>query len=331
MKKGLISGLAAYLGVKDHHKNSGLITAEEQQFFKFIAQYGRTYGTKAEYDYRLAVFTQRLAEIEEHNSQNGMTSTVGINKFSDWTTEEIKRLNGLKKQQTQPEDRTEAFSTENLADEIDWRSLGGVTPVKDQGQCGSCWSFSTTGAMEGAHFVASGELLSLSESNLVDCSWLNHGCNGGLMDLAFMYAEKHPLETEQDYPYKPSTGLFACKYDKSKGKVKVTTYKDVPRSSADQLKAALNVAPVSVGIQADQPVFHHYTGGIINSSSCGTSIDHGVLAVGYGKDAETNQEYYIVKNSWGADWGENGFVRIAIQDGSGICGIQLQASQPTTN
>merc|ERR1719498_1456790 len=91
---------------------------------------------------------------------------------------------------------------------IDWRKKGGVTPVKNQGQCGSCWSFSTTGAMEGAHFVATGNLLSLSESNLVDCSWLNHGCNGGLMDLAFQYAESHALETEADYPYKASTGIF---------------------------------------------------------------------------------------------------------------------------
>lgn len=319
MKKGIISGLATYLGLKDHkghHEQSGLISAEENQFFKFIAQYGRTYGTKAEYDFRLQVFTEKLAEIAKHNSENGMTSSVGINKFADWTKDEIKRLNGLKKMETKPDEREEVFSTENLADEIDWRSKGGVTPVKDQGQCGSCWSFSTTGSMEGAHFVATGELVSLSESNLVDCSWLNHGCNGGLMDLAFMYAEKHPLESEEDYPYKASTGWFACKYDKSKGKVGVQTYKDVPKGSAEQLKAALNVAPVSIGIQADQPVFHLYTGGIINSESCGTSIDHGVLAVGYGTDAETNQEYYIVKNSWGADWGENGFVRIAVKDGS---------------
>jgi C1A family cysteine protease len=254
---------------------------------------------------------------------------MGVNKFSDLTDFEIKQMNGLKIDNN-TENRTEIFSEENLADSIDWRSKGAVTPVKDQGQCGSCWAFSTTGSMEGAHFVASGNLLSLSESNLVDCSWLNHGCNGGLMNLAFMYAESHPLESEADYPYTPSTGVLACKYNKSKGQVQVKTYKDVTRSSASQLKAALNVAPVSVGIQADQPVFHHYTGGIITSSSCGTSIDHGVLAVGYGTD-QSGQEYYIVKNSWGSDWGEQGFVRIGVEEGSGICGIQLQASQPTTN
>jgi C1A family cysteine protease len=182
--------------------------------------------------------------------------------------------------------------------------------------------------MEGAHFVATGELLSLSESNLVDCSWLNHGCNGGLMDLAFQYAESHPLETEADYPYKASTGLFACKYDKKKGKVAVTSYVDVPKNSASQFKAALNKGPVAIAIQADQPAFMYYTGGII-TSGCGTQLDHGVLAVGYG--VENGQEYYIVKNSWGPDWGEEGFVRIGVQDGNGICGIHMSASQPLTN
>jgi C1A family cysteine protease len=317
------------LGQNEHNPTSDLITAEEFQFFKYIAEYGKTYGTKAEYNFRLNLFSQRLAMVEEFNSRNGETSTIGINKFSDWTNEEIRRLMGLKEQETKVEPRFKEFDTEGIASNIDWRELGGVTPVKNQGHCGSCWSFSTTGAMEGAHFAATGELLSLSESNLVDCSWLNHGCNGGLMDLAFMYAESHPLETEADYPYTPSTGIFACKYDKKKGKVAVKTYHDVPRDSAAQLKAALNVAPVSIGIQADQPVFHYYTGGIITSADCGTTIDHGVLAVGYG--VENGQEYYIVKNSWGSDWGENGFVRIGVKDGEGICGIHKQASQPTTN
>ena len=306
-----------------------IMTEEEYQFMGFITKYGRSYATKSEYNFRLAQFTKRLQEIEEHNSQDGMTSTVGINKFADYSNEEIKKMNGLKPMETKPEERPYEFSEEDIADAIDWRTKGAVTPVKNQGHCGSCWAFSTTGSIEGAHHLATGNLVSFSESNLVDCSWLNHGCNGGLMDLAFMYAEKHPLMTEADYPYHPSSGLFACKYKKEKGVAKVTTYKDVQRGSASQLKAALNVGPVSVGIEADKPVFHAYTGGIINSTSCGTQMDHGVLAVGYG--TENGQEYYIVKNSWGADWGEKGFVRIAIADGAGICGIQNSASQPTTD
>jgi C1A family cysteine protease len=184
--------------------------------------------------------------------------------------------------------------------------------------------------MEGAHFVATGELLSLSESNLVDCSWLNHGCNGGMMDLAFRYAESNPLETEAEYPYVAKTGLFACKYKKDLGKVQVKSYVDVPRQNPDQLKAALAKGPVSVAIEADKPVFQQYKSGVITSAACGTSLDHGVLAVGWGTDA-TAGDYFIVKNSWSAAWGDNGFVKIGAASGAGICGINSQPSYPVTN
>jgi C1A family cysteine protease len=294
----------------------------------FMAKYGKTYGTVEEYQFRFNEFQKKLAFIEEHNSQNGQTSTVGINLFSDWTAEEMKKLNGFKPNKDAI-NNTVYHNPTNLADSIDWRTKGAVTPVKNQGQCGSCWSFSTTGAMEGAHFIKTGELVSLSEQNLVDCSWLNHGCNGGSMDLAFMYTQKHPLETESDYPYTAKSGLFSCKYDKSKGVVSATSHVDVPKNSPEQLKAALMKGPVSVAIEADKPVFQQYTGGILTGSACGTQLDHGVLAVGYGSD--NGQEYYIVKNSWSAAWGDNGYIKIGIEDGAGVCGIQMSAAQPATN
>ena len=308
--------------------SSTLISDQENQFFRYIAEYGKTYGTKEEYNFRLQVFADRLAEIEQINAENG-TSTVGLNQFADWTKEEMKKLNGFKPMATATEKQYREFDTSNLADSIDWRAKGAVTPVKDQGQCGSCWAFSTTGSLEGAHFMATGNLVSLSESNLVDCSLANQGCNGGMMDLAFKYAERHPLMTEADYPYKPKTGPFACKYKKDKGVVTVKNFDDVKVDSADQLKAALNEGPVSVAIEADQTIFQMYTGGVITSADCGTQLDHGVLAVGYG--VENGQEYYIVKNSWGPNWGDNGYVKLGVQDGAGICGIQMQPSIPHTN
>jgi len=304
-----------------------MMTAEDYKFMSFVSEEGRSYGTVAEYNFRADIFKKRIAEHEAHNSSVESTSTMGVNFLTDRTEDEIKKLLGFKASTEARKEGT--FNSTGLADSVDWRTKGAVTPVKNQGQCGSCWSFSTTGALEGAHFVKTGDLVSLSEQNLVDCSWLNHGCNGGSMDLAFLYTESHKLETEAAYPYTAKSGLFACKYNKKIGQVGATTYVDVPRKSTDALKAAIALGPVSVAIEADQNVFHQYTGGIISGTSCGTSLDHGVLAVGYG--VENGTEFYIVKNSWTSSWGEQGYVRIGVENGAGVCGIQMSAAQPTTN
>jgi C1A family cysteine protease len=147
------------------------------------------------------------------------------------------------------------------------------------------------------------------------------------MSLAFEYAEDFAIETEADYPYKGRDGI--CQFVSAKGNVKATSYKNVQARSSDQLKAAINLGPTSVSIEADRNVFQGYTGGVLNSSLCGTNLDHGVLAVGYG--TEGGQEYYLVKNSWGPDWGLNGFIKIAVTPGAGVCGIQLDSSYPNTN
>jgi len=289
-------------------------------YMKYVSEYGKSYGTKAEFEFRLDQFKNTMAKMAAHNMENSHQSTVGLNQFSDWTDAEYKRLLGYKGKTVAGE--AEVLDTSNLADGVNWVTKGAVTAVKNQGQCGSCWAFSTTGSVEGAMFLSTGTLQSFSEQQLVDCSKNgNMGCNGGLMDYAFKYIESNPLMLESDYQYTARDG--SCKYVSSKGVGKVKSYKDVSRdSSGSQLKAALAKGPVSVAIEADQFVFQGYTSGVI-THGCGTNLDHGVLAVGYG--TESGQDYFLVKNSWGASWGANGYVKIAPSQ----CGITMSASYPT--
>ena len=304
---------------------SELMTEADYKFMDFVTQHGRSFGTVAEYNFRFGIFRENLAKIEAHNAA-GLTWTLGVNHLTDRTPEELKKMNGFQATGYTAENVT-LLNTDNLAADVDWRTKGAVTAVKNQGQCGSCWSFSTTGALEGMHQIASGQLLSLSEQQLVDCSLLNHGCNGGSMALAFLYAESHPLETESDYPYVAKTSLLACKYKKDLGKVAPKSFAQVAAQSPDQLKAAIAKGPVSVAIEADKIEFQAYKSGVLTGTACGTQLDHGVLAVGYG--TLNGVEFYLVKNSWGSNWGDQGYVRIGVEAGAGVCGIQQMPVYPT--
>ena len=189
-----------------------ILSAEDYKFMEFVSTHGKSYGTVAEFQFRSKVFKASLAEIDQLNASQD-TATYGVNFLADMTTSEKKKMLGYKAQPRTSE--PELLDVSNLEATVDWRTKGAVTPVKNQGQCGSCWAFSTTGAVEGAMFQKTGKLQSFSEQQLVDCSTQNSGCNGGLMDYAFKYIESNPLELESSYPYTARDG--SCSYSKSKG------------------------------------------------------------------------------------------------------------------
>jgi len=203
--------------------------------------------------------------------------------------------------------------------------------VKNQGSCGSCWAFSSTGAIEGAYAIKNKQLKSFSEQQLVDCAGLragygNMGCNGGLMDNAFTYGEDYQLELESEYPYNAVGGTCSVSAKKGDGH-SVISFVDVTPNSEASLLTAVAQQPVSIAIQANQLAFQLYSSGIL-TGNCGTSLDHGVLLVGYG--SENGQNYWKVKNSWGPTWGEAGYIRILRADptGPGLCGVQMEPSYP---
>merc|ERR1711976_792021 len=222
------------------------------------------------------------------------------------------------------------YAGEALADAVDWTTKGAVTPVKNQGQCGSCWSFSTTGALEGAWKIAGNPLTSFSEQQFVDCDKVDSGCSGGLMDNGFTFDKSNALCTEDSYPYKAKGGTCvasSCTWGLAKGAV--TGYKDVSPNSMSAMMSAVAQQPVSIAIEADKSVFQLYKSGVLQST-CGSQLDHGVLLVGYG--TEDGTDYWKVKNSWGASWGDAGYVKLLRgKGGSGECGLLKQASYPVVS
>jgi len=306
-----------------------------QQWKLWKESNGKSYFD-AEEHVRRAVWESNLKIVQDHNLEADLgvhTFWLGMNKYADLTiTEFTKMMNGfnstMRGQQSQ--DRHTFVSTPNvkLPDTVDWRDKGYVTPIKDQGQCGSCWAFSATGSLEGQHFKATTKLVSLSEQNLVDCSTKqgNMGCNGGLMDQAFQYIKVNDgIDTEDSYKYEARDGQ--CRFKKEDVGATDTGFTDIKSKDESALQEAVaTIGPISVAIDASHSSFQLYKHGVYNEKACSqTQLDHGVLAVGYG--SEDSKDYWLVKNSWGTGWGDKGYIMMT-RNKNNQCGIATMSSYP---
>ncbi|CAN1255808.1 Cysteine protease RD19A [Linum perenne] len=308
--------------------SENLLGAPEHHFNLFKQRFGKSYASQEEHDHRFTVFKANLRRAAR-NQRLDPSASHGVTRFSDLTPREFrKQFLGLRKLGL-PNDANKApiLPTNNLPEDFDWREKGAVAPVKNQGSCGSCWSFSTTGALEGAHYLATGELVSLSEQQLVDCDHecdpeekgaCDAGCGGGLMNSAFEYTLKAGgLMREEDYPY-TGTDRSTCKFDKSKIAAKVANF-SVISIDEDQIAANLvQSGPLAVAINA-----------VYMQTYIGGRLDHGVLLVGYGSAGYSpirmkEKPYWIIKNSWGESWGESGYYKIC--RGKNVCGVDSMVS-----
>ncbi|KAI3448009.1 hypothetical protein Pfo_004674 [Paulownia fortunei] len=324
-------------GEDDVVDENSLLNAD-RHFDIFKKKFGKAYATQEEHDHRFSVFKANLRRARRHQKLDP-SAVHGVTQFSDLTPREFRRhFLGVNRRLRLPSDAHKApvLPTNDLPTDFDWRDHGAVTPVKNQGSCGSCWSFSTTGALEGANFLATGNLVSLSEQQLVDCDHecdpeekdsCDSGCNGGLMNSAFEYTLKAGgLMREEDYAY-TGTDRGACKFDKNKIAAKVANFSVV---SLDEEQIAANLVkngPLAVAINA---VFMQtYMKGVSCPYICSKRLDHGVLLVGYGAAGYApirlkEKPYWIIKNSWGENWGEDGYYKIC--RGHNVCGVDSLVS-----
>jgi len=296
------------------------------KFQKFMAKYNKNYSTITEYTAKYAIFKSNFINTAALLSKK-LSHKVGVTKFFDMTPEAFKKTfrNGkfrLAKTIKPHQRATVDFSTPTPV-AYDWRKEGAVGVIKDQGQCGSCWAFAAVGNIEGQDFIKHHTLQNFAEQQIVDCdvNGQDQGCNGGLPEGAFEYVNQQGgLMLTSDYPYvaQDSTSGDTCNFDQTKVHVQVKSYKFAPSQDEGIIATFLyQTGPLAIGINADP--FQTYTSGIIDldADDCDpTQLDHGVTIVGYGASSEP---YWVIKNSWGADWGENGYVRVA--RGKGTCGV----------
>lgn len=334
--------LGAVVAVPSNHNNADSLASlgMSAAFGFWKQQYNKTYATKEEHMKREQIFIQNAIYIEKHNSE-GHSFTLALNQFADMTPKEFADLQTLWPSTLGTADSSapqrHQISGVELPTSVDWRDKGVVNPVKNQGQCGSCWAFSTIDSYESQVAIKTGKLASFSEQDLVDCvkdqtlprtrgSCCN-GCSGGLMDYAFAYMiskQSGKDDTESSYPYKAADGRCSFSARTATGAA-VKSYTDIKAGDENALKDAVaNVGPVSVAVDATSQ-WQFYRGGVFEPlTGCGTKLNHGVAVVGYG--SEGGKDYWIIRNSWGSTWGEKGYLRLVM--GKNECGVANSAVYP---
>lgn len=318
---------SSYIIFKGGEKD-GFIDDREWQLWK--SGHNKQYADAGEEKVRYTIWKDNFQRIVAYNERSSNT-LLAMNHFGDMTNLEFRStMNGYFHTRSNRTGGSKFLAPNNLKlpDSVDWRDHGYVTPVKNQGHCGSCWAFSTTGSLEGQHFRKTGQLVELSEQNLVDCSksYGNHGCQGGLMDNAFRYIKDNEgIDSEESYPY--IAREERCNFKRKDVAESDTGFVDITEGDEDELKEAVaSVGPVSVAIDASPFSFQFYKDGVYDEPECSpTKLDHGVLAVGYG--TFKGKDYWLVKNSWGPSWGLDGFVRMS-RNKDNQCGIASAASFP---
>jgi cathepsin F len=281
------------------------------EFNSWALKHKKIYGTEAESDRRYHIYVANWYRVRHLNSQG--QGEFALNKFADLSHSEFKKMYLRPINPTTFGPELSITPSNALPDSYNWVDQGAVCAVKDQGQCGSCWAFSAVANMEGQNFLhGTKTLVALSESQLVDCDTGDDGCNGGLMGNAFEYAIKNGMESEQDYPYVAQTRT--CKYDKSKAIYKFSNWSMIPSDEEKMRQALYDMGPLSIAVDAEN--WSYYSGGIY-TGYCTTNLDHGVTLVGWG--SQNGKPYWIIKNSWGKDWGLNGY--IWLERNTNKCGI----------
>eukprot|EP00518_Triparma_eleuthera_P004172 CAMPEP_0182455452 /NCGR_PEP_ID=MMETSP1319-20130603/1608_1 /TAXON_ID=172717 /ORGANISM="Bolidomonas pacifica, Strain RCC208" /LENGTH=319 /DNA_ID=CAMNT_0024653511 /DNA_START=19 /DNA_END=978 /DNA_ORIENTATION=+ len=295
-------------------------------FLEFASKHNKVYSSEQEMQYRFQVFKDNLATAAERNAKEA-NATHGVTKFMDLTPEEFRMhyLNYRPSEPSNPEVDMPRTSRANAAS-INWADKGATTPVKDQGQCGSCWAFSATEQIETDYYFNSGSLQTLAPQQIVSCDTTSYGCNGGWTEHAYDYVVgAGGIESESAYPYTSGTTELSgrCKFDASQIAVTPTGYNTISSSASGESKMLTQIASSPMSICVDAESWQTYTSGVVTSATCGTSVDHCVQVVGY----ESNNNYWIVRNSWATSWGEQGYIYVA--EGENACAIASDATTVT--